>query len=105
MAAHGPPRAVAGGEEGVTGGLPDEHVRRRPHGPGDDHRLAGAAVVGWHIRMACGQGPGRTLAVDAQLACRALDFMRLELGEVMGHVIDQLQFGCCLLYTSDAADE
>ena len=90
---HLPARAVAGAAESFAKGLVRAHQHKgiTPHVPGDEHRLARLLVGRGRLRVARGKGPGRTLAVDAEFFLPAVYLVLFDLGDVMGHVINQLQ--------------
>ena len=66
---------------------PHHHERGRAHAAGDHRRLADVAILARDQRVAGGEGAGGALAVDQQRPAVVL----LELGDVVGHVVDQLQ--------------
>ena len=84
---------MAGGVEGLTALLPDQHIGRRAHRAGHQHRLSGPLKVRRQLGMPRRQGPGRPLPVDAQPPPAPIDLVRLQLGQVVGHVVHQRQVG------------
>ena len=93
-AAHHPPGAVAGRAERLRHAprLAREDPAGRPHAAGDDHRLADRLIGAGDLGMTGREGPGRPLAMDADLLREAAaDVVVLELGDVVGDVVDQVQ--------------
>ena len=89
-AAHDAAGAVAGAAKGFREGFfgANQHVRVTPHIPGYQYWLAGLPVSFRHLRMMRRKGPGRALAVDAELPGCAVHGVGLQFGDVVGHVVN-----------------
>ena len=68
--------------------MPGQQVGAGLHAAADDDRLAGFAVTVGEARHARAEGAGRPLAVHQQLAALPVDQVLLQLGGVVGHVVD-----------------
>src|SRR5205807_10455852 len=93
LAAHESPRTMARGREGElpTFRGPHEHERGAAHRPGDDHRLPDLAVPGRELGVPGPERPRRTLAVDAELPRTTFNGIGLQLGDVVGDVVDEVE--------------
>jgi hypothetical protein len=91
MPTHHPARAVAGGAEGGIGLDAGEDVGGGPHRAGDENGLAHGTQVLREVQMPGRQRECGPFAVDAQLAGSPCDDVLFELGEVVGHVVDQVE--------------
>lgn len=91
MAVHPHARAVAGRGECAARAHSGQDVRQGAHRAWDENRLPGVAQAGGQIRMAGRQCPGRSLPVHAQPGRNAADLMGFQRGQIVGHVIDQVQ--------------
>src|SRR5262249_58657366 len=71
--AHHPARPMARRAERVLhrARLARQDPARRPHAPGDDHGLTYLGIGGWDLGMPRWEGPGRPLAMDADLLAPA----------------------------------
>src|SRR6185436_20263215 len=84
--AHPAPRSMAGGAERALHGplTTRQHEARSSHGVGDEHGLPGLPVVGRDLVMAGRKCPGGSLSMHTELPAA----VGLELGDVVGHVVD-----------------
>ena len=85
--------AVAGRAEGLAHGrrrVPAQQPALAAHVAGDDDRLADVAVLGGDVGATRAEGPGRPFAVHPHGALDPVDHVRLALGDVVGHVVDEL---------------
>ena len=89
--AHGPSGPVAGRAERAlhAAGLADENPRRPAHVPGDDDRLADFLVYGRQFLVPGREGPRRPFAVDPELLGLPVNGVFFQLGDVVGHVVQE----------------
>eukprot|EP00429_Kryptoperidinium_foliaceum_P073492 CAMPEP_0176208088 /NCGR_PEP_ID=MMETSP0121_2-20121125/12942_1 /TAXON_ID=160619 /ORGANISM="Kryptoperidinium foliaceum, Strain CCMP 1326" /LENGTH=532 /DNA_ID=CAMNT_0017547067 /DNA_START=33 /DNA_END=1630 /DNA_ORIENTATION=+ len=90
--AQGSPGAVAGAAEGVPHALVGarKHVGAGAHRAAHDDGLAGELVVDRDQRVVRREGAGGTFSVDKQLLALAVNHVLLDLGDVVGHVVDHV---------------
>ena len=87
--AHSPAGAMARAAETLSHRAfgSDEHPRRRPHAPRDEHRLAYAAIDLRYLGIIGTECAGRSFAVHAELLAAVF----LHFGDVVGDVVDEPQ--------------
>ena len=68
----------------------DQDVARPAHVAGNQDRLADAAIAGRQFLVARRKGPRRALAMYAERLGHAVHLIGLDLGDVVGHVVDQV---------------
>src|SRR5205814_820425 len=91
-AAHGAATAVGGAEEALLAtGHADEEVGAGFHAAADDDGLSDALKTFGDAGHAGGKGPCGAFAVDQERPLAAINFMLLELGGVVGDIIDNAQ--------------
>ncbi len=68
-----------------------EHVGRRSHASRYEHRLAHISISVWDFASAGAEGPCCTFAVHVQALALSIHIVLLDLGHVVGHIVDQIQ--------------
>ena len=84
---------MTGAPEGLLKGPlgADQHVRTPPHVSGDQDGLTDLPIGSGDVGVMGGEGPGCTLAVNAEALLSPFDRMALHLGDVVTHIVDKVQ--------------